>query len=235
MSDLKLWSAEFGITLSTTQMAQFDTYRELLLVWNQRINLTAITEPAEIDSRHFLDSLTVATVTGDLSGQRLIDVGTGAGFPGVPLKILYPEMQLTLVDSVAKKTRFLELLVGELGLTDVTIRAERAETLGRESDYREQFDWAVARAVAHLRVLAEYLLPLVKVGGAMLVQKGQSAAVESAESATALTQLGGSQPTITTVQLPNRTIPHYILQSNKMAATASQYPRRVGVPQKRPL
>jgi 16S rRNA (guanine527-N7)-methyltransferase len=235
VSDLQAWAAEFGIALSATQLAQFDTYRELLLLWNQRINLTAITEPAEIDSRHFLDSLTVATVTGDLSGQSLIDVGTGAGFPGVPLKILYPEMQLTLVDSVAKKTRFLELLVGELGLTDFTVRAERVETLGHERAYREQFDWAVARAVAHLRVLAEYLLPLVRVGGAMLVQKGTSAVEESAESTAALAQLGGSQPTITPVQLPNRPILHYILQCNKLETTASLYPRRVGVPQKRPL
>jgi 16S rRNA (guanine527-N7)-methyltransferase len=216
-------------------LAQFDAYRELLQMWNQRVNLTAITDPVEIDSRHFLDSLTVATVTGDLSGQSLIDVGTGAGFPGVPLKILYPDLRLTLVDSVAKKTRFLELLAGELGLTDVTVVTERAEALGQDKLYRERFDWAVARAVAHLRVLAEYLLPLVHVGGSMVVQKGERAEGESAESAHAITQLGGSLLTQTIIQLPNRAVAHYILRSDKLEPTATLYPRRVGVPQKRPL
>src|SRR5690606_10249262 len=144
---------------------QFATYARLLQSWNEKLNLTAIADEEGIRVRHFLDSLSCATVTGPLDGQSLVDVGTGAGFPGLPLKILYPRLALTLVESVTKKTRFLQEVVAELGLEDVQIVDERAETVGQNRQHREQYDWAVARAVAALPVLAEYLLPLCRMGG----------------------------------------------------------------------
>jgi len=156
---------QIGVRLTAVQQEQFAQYLAILMDWNGRMNLTAVREPAAIETRHFLDSLTCAPLTGDLNGKRLIDVGTGAGFPALPLKILYPTMQLTLVESVGKKTRFLQAVVDELALPDVTILQERAEALGQQHAHREQYDWAVARAVAALPTLVEYLLPFCKVGG----------------------------------------------------------------------
>ena len=233
--NLKTLSAEFSITLNENQVAQFTHYQALLIEWNQRLNLTRIIEPDDIVVRHFLDSLTCATVTGDLTSASLIDVGTGAGFPGLPLKILYPQLQLTLTDSVAKKTQFLQAVVSELNLENVQVVAERAEVLGQSAEHREQYDWAVARAVARLPILAEYLLPLVKPGGAMLAQKGETAEQESAESALAFETLGGSVPTIHAISLPGVESAHYLVHSAKTEATPAAYPRRVGRPTKKPL
>lgn len=235
MADLADYAAAFGLSLDPAQLAQFRRYSELLREWNQRINLTAIDAPAEIEIRHFLDSLTVATATGDLSDRRLIDVGTGAGFPGLALKILYPAMALTLVDSVAKKTRFLEAVAAELGLSDVTILAERAETVGRQPAHREQYDWAVARAVAALPVLVEYLLPLCRAGGSALAQKGESAPREVSEARTAIGLLGGGEPVLHPVELPGRDETHYLVVIPKVAATPAAYPRSPGRPAKKPL
>ncbi|MFZ1398536.1 MAG: 16S rRNA (guanine(527)-N(7))-methyltransferase RsmG, partial [Candidatus Promineifilaceae bacterium] len=159
------WAASLGVPLTPEQVAQFAIYQQLLLDWNARMNLTAVREPAEIRLRHFLDSLSCARVTGDLNGRSLIDVGTGAGFPGLPLKILFPHMRLTLVESVAKKGQFLQAVVDALALEQVTIVAERAELLGQMPQHRQQYDWATARAVAELRTLVEFLLPLCRVGG----------------------------------------------------------------------
>lgn len=228
-------TAVFGIQLSTHQLEQFQRYLTLLLAWNQRLNLTAIREPRPIQQRHFLDALTCATVMGTLTNRSLIDVGTGAGFPGLPLKILYPDLHLTLVESVAKKARFLEAVVTELGLSDVSIVVARAEALGQDAAYREQFDWAVARAVAELRVLVEYLLPLCRVGGHVLAQKGSNAAAETADALKAITLLGGAAPEHFPVQLPQRAETHYLVVIEKKAATPDKYPRRTGVPGKRPL
>lgn len=225
----------YGIILDIRQVTQFDRYLKLLLEWNAHTNLTRIVEPEEVLIRHFLDSLTCATVTGNLNRMRVIDVGTGAGFPGVPLKILFPAMDLTLADSVGKKTDFLRALVEDLGLGTVEILAERAETLGQDDNYREQFDWAMGRAVAHTRILAEYLLPLVKVGGKMLAMKGSWGEEESAESHHAITTLGGSPPTIHPIQLPNRPDPHTLVIIEKHSPTPAKYPRRPGMPTKRPL
>lgn len=228
-------AAQWGLALTAAQLAQFARYQALLLAWNERMNLTAITAPAEIQLRHFLDALSCAAVTGNLNGRRLIDVGTGAGFPGLPLKILYPHMQLTLLDSVIKKTRFLEAVAAELQLTGVTILAERAETVARQPGHRQQYDWAVARSVAELRVLLEYLLPLCRVGGAALAQKGESAAAETAAAAGAIAALGGGVAQLTTVYLPQRDTPHYLVMIPKTRPTPDAYPRRVGLPAKKPL
>lgn len=228
-------AAAFGLTLTAVQLDQFVAYERILLDWNGRINLTAIREPEAIRLRHFLDALTCATVTGSLAGKRLVDVGTGAGFPGVPLKILSPTLELTLVESVAKKAGFLEAVVAELGLSDVTIVNERAETVGQQPAHREKYDWAVARAVAELRTLAEYLLPLCRVGGGMIAQKGESALAEADAAAAALKKLGGGPPDLTGIQLPNREARHYLVTVPKVAPTPARYPRRVGRPGKRPL
>jgi 16S rRNA (guanine527-N7)-methyltransferase len=228
-------TAVFGIPLTPDQIRQFEQYQALLLDWNQRMNLTAIREPRQIQQRHFLDALTCSLVTGELNGRSLIDVGTGAGFPGLPLKILFPDLRLTLVESVVKKTRFLEAVVAELGLRDVTIVPERVELLGQGVAYRAQYDWAAARAVAELRILVEYLLPLCRVGGSILAQKGGSAAEEVMAAERAVLLLGGTVRQIFPVNLPQREETHYLVVVEKTAVTPQTYPRRIGVPAKNPL
>ena len=228
-------AASFGVGVTDEQTAQLARYQALLHEWNQRINLTAITDPEEVRVRHFLDSLTVASVTGDLSGQRLIDIGTGAGFPGLPLKIVYPQMALTLVESVTKKTRFLQEVVQALGLDEVRVLDARAETLGQQPSYRERYDWAVARAVADLRVLAEYLLPFCRIGGQMLAMKGQSAPEEVERAVHAIELLGGSAPQMHKIRLPGREEQYYLVRSTKVQPTPFDYPRQPGRPAKRPL
>jgi 16S rRNA (guanine527-N7)-methyltransferase len=229
------WAEQLGVSLTQRQLVQFAQYQDLLLTWNERINLTAVREPAEMRIRHFLDSLSCAKVMGELNGLSLIDVGTGAGFPGLPLKILFPQLKLTLVESVAKKGQFLQAVVAALALDNVTVLAERAEQLGQLPKHRQQYDWAVARAVAELRVLVEYLLPLCRVGGRMLAQKGEGVMEEVANAAEAIRLLGGSTPEIDQVILPQREQPHYFVIVNKLTETPVKYPRRVGVPSKRPL
>lgn len=229
------WAGQLGVSLSGGQVDQFARYLALLLDWNERMNLTAVRQPEDIRIRHFLDSLSCAKVTGDLNGRSLIDVGTGAGFPGLPLKILFPQLRLTLVESVAKKVDFLQAVVTELGLDNVTLLAERAELLGQQPQHRQQYDWAVARAVAELRVLVEYLLPLCRVGGHVLAQKGEGVHQEMADAVTAIQLLGGTEPKVSDIALPGREQIHYLVVVAKELETPDKYPRRVGMPGKRPL
>ena len=228
-------AAAMGQPLSAGQLALFEGYQALLLDWNRRLNLTAVRDPAGIQLRHFLDSLSCAAVTGDLDGRRLVDVGAGAGLPGLPLKILYPGLALTLVESVAKKARFLEAAVAELGLEGVTIVVDRAENVGHMAGHREAYDWAVARAVAALPALAEYLLPLCRIGGWMLAQKGPKAAAELQEAAYAIGVLGGGQAMVHDVQVPGLDEIRTLVVAEKVAATPADYPRRPGLPGKSPL
>ncbi len=224
-----------SIHLSDKQLSQFSLYKKLLLEWNTRINLTAITDDKDIQIRHFLDSLSCSLATGDLNGAALIDAGTGAGFPGLPLKILNPDMKLTLADSVSKKASFLRTVVNELGLSTVEIIDERLEDIGQDPRQRESFDWAVSRGVARFAVLIEYLLPLCRVGGHALAQKGEKA-IEALEGVSqAITTLGGGPAVITAVNLPDRSQVHYLVTIPKIAHTPKEYPRRPGIPSKRPL
>ena len=224
-----------GDTLDPTMLDQAHRYADLLAEANQTISLTAIRSPQDIRRKHFLDSLSCQLVMKDRPRGRVIDVGTGGGFPGLVLKLLYPDIHLTLVDSVAKKTAFLSHIVQELGLEGVEVLTGRAEELGQKAAHRESYDWAVARAVAQLNVLTEYLLPLVKVGGWMLAQKGETAPAELEAAENAILSLGGQTGELIPVTLPGSPEKRYLVVIRKVSPTPDQYPRRVGIPAKRPL
>lgn len=224
-----------GIQLTTRQINAFQLYEEQLLDWNTRFNLTAVRDVEGIRTKHFLDSLTCLLAWRGKVPERLVDIGTGAGFPGIPLKILYPRIKLTLVDSVGKKLDFCRHIVQTLGLENVTLIQARAEELGLRREHREQYDWAVARAVANLSVLAEYLLPLVAVGGGMLAQKGHSAHAEANGAEKAIRILGGHLEQIVPVLLPGVAEERYLVVVEKVAATPPGYPRRVGLPARKPI
>ena len=225
---------EWGLALSELQLEQFERYAAELSRWNERTNLTTITDPQEIGVRHFLDSLSLAQVWRSQPPASLADIGTGAGFPGLPLKLLWPEMRLLLVESVGKKTEFLSHMVDVLQLRDVEIRTSRAEELGRDPRYREQFASVTARAVATLNVLAEYCLPLCQVGGAFVAPKSAAGEGEAQAAQGAIQRLGGEFGQSVPVQLPG-VEPRALIVVHKMRPTPSQYPRRVGIPVKRPL
>jgi 16S rRNA (guanine527-N7)-methyltransferase len=225
----------FGLHLSTKQVTMLSTYERELLEWNEKFNLTAIRTVDGIRSKHFLDSFSCVQAWKENPPARLIDVGTGAGFPGLALKILYPAMRLTLVESVAKKAKFCQHMVETLALENVQVLAVRAEQVGQMPAHREKYDWAVARAVASMPVLAEYLLPLVKVGGGILAQKGESGPAEAQAAEKALKMLGGRLRQLVRVELPGVADERYLVIANKVAATPPGYPRRAGVPAQKPL
>ncbi len=226
---------KIGMNLSPQQLNAFAIYEAELLSWNEKFNLTAIRDLDGIRVKHFLDSLTCITEMNSAPPNRVIDIGTGAGFPGIPLKIFYPTMQLTLVESVGKKAGFCSHIVETLGLTHVEVLTLRAEEAGQLPKHREKYDWAVARAVASLPILLEYLLPLVKVGGLILAQKGESAHSEAQSAEKAGRILGGRLKHITPVTLPGVVEERFLVVYDKVAATPAQYPRRVGMPAKSPL
>jgi 16S rRNA (guanine527-N7)-methyltransferase len=225
----------FGIHLTGRQVEALATFENELLAWNQKFNLTAIREPEGIRIKHFLDSFSCVLAWKENPPMRLVDVGTGAGFPGIPLKILYPSMQLTLVESVGKKASFCRRAVELLKLESVEVITGRAEELGQIPSQRESYDWAVARAVANLPVLAEYLLPLVRLGGKMLAQKGHSGPMEAHHAELALKLLGGQLKQLVRVTLPGVAEERYLVVVDKVAATPPQYPRKPGFPAKKPL
>lgn len=233
-----------GFDLTEGQLEQFQQYYEMLVDWNSRFNLTAITEYEAVQVRHFLDSLTVGRALLYESAFKdeeppsdfsLVDVGTGAGFPGVPLKILWPHISLTLADSIGKKTAFLKELVQALGLDSARVVTARAEEMGQQKAHRQRYSAATARAVAPLSVLCEYLLPLVKVGGTMLAPKKGNISQELEGAKKAAKVLGGGEVRLHSFTLPGEEEERFVVAVKKLAPTPPGYPRRVGLAKSRPL
>ncbi len=227
--------ALFNVHLTGRAVLALSTYEKELMLWNQKFNLTAIRDVEGIRVKHFLDSFSCVLAWKANPPTRLIDVGTGAGFPGIPLKILYPSMQVTLVESVGKKAAFCQHIVETLKLDNVDVLNARVETVGQDARHREKYDWAVARAVANLRVLSEYLLPLVKVGGTMLAQKGESGPAEAHSAEKAMKLLGGKLQQLISLNLPGVVEDRYLVLVDKVHATPPKYPRKAGTPYMEPL
>lgn len=225
---------KMGVPLTEGQIGQFMAYLALLLEWNKKINLTAITEERAVVLKHFADSLSLAPAIGE-GALSVIDVGTGAGFPGLPLKIARPEIRLMLLDSLQKRIGFLEEVTAQLGLENVSCVHGRAEEGGQSPAYREKFDLCVSRAVAALPVLLEYCLPFVKTGGYFVALKGPDAERELAESRAALETLGGRLSEIRNAAIPGTNLAHKLVFIEKTAATPAQYPRKAGKITKKPL
>ena len=231
----KFFAEHIGIKLTSKIMEDFSRFEEILLDWNHRINLTRITDSIGIQVKHFVDSLMsfiVLPIQGEFS---LIDVGTGGGFPGIPLLIVNPSIELTLADSVRKKIEFCRTAVDTLGFSDVNTIHARAEDLGRDNTHRERYDWAVARAVAPLNQLCEYLLPLVHVGGGIIALKGSSIEEEINQAEKAITTLGGKVSGIHAVELPEKMGTRSLIHIAKIKPTPAKYPRKAGTPRKSPL
>jgi 16S rRNA (guanine527-N7)-methyltransferase len=250
MGKLEDSARQLGLYLSAEHLAAFQRYYEELVEWNRRFNLTTVTGYEEVQLRHFLDSLTVLlTLPGwgqEVVGEQLpfvcrpqpwlcLDVGAGAGFPGLPLKIVCPELKLTLLEATRKKVEFLLHVADDLGLKDVEVVWERAEALGQNAHYRERYDVVVARAVAELVVLSEYCLPFCRVGGRFVAQKGLGAEQEVEAAQTALDTLGGTVRELKEISLPGQRERRVLVVIDKVAPTPSRYPRRPGIPAKRPL
>lgn len=230
--------AQSGMSLSPSQLAQFRTYYQLLIETNKQVNLTALTSESDVYLKHFYDSLTLAQAVPGLQHQplALCDVGAGAGFPSLPLKIMFPQLKVTIVDSLMKRITFLQTLVEALGLQDVQLYHDRAETFGgKRSPHREAYDVVTARAVAALPVLAEFCLPLVKVGGQFCAMKGSRGDAELNEAQTAIRMLGGGSATTMTLTLPETGDPRTIVCVDKIEPTSKRYPRKPGTPAKAPL
>lgn len=225
----------FNVHLTARQVVALVNYEKELMEWNQKFNLTAIRDVESIRTKHFLDSYSCVLAWKANPPQRLIDVGTGAGFPGIPLKIIYPTMQVTLVESVGKKAMFCQHVIQTLGLEGIEVLHSRAEDVGQNPAHREAYDWAVARAVANLNILSEYLLPLVKLGGTMLAQKGETGPVEAQAAEKAMKILGGKLKQLIPVNLPGVVDDRYLVLTDKVAATPPKYPRKAGIPMKTPL
>jgi 16S rRNA (guanine527-N7)-methyltransferase len=228
-------AATAGVVLTGAQVAQFEGYQQALTEWNAHTNLTAITAPDEVRVRHFLDSLTVAQAVPMVDGLRLIDVGTGGGFPGLPLAMAFPAIQVTLLEATGKKINFLEHVISLTGVKNATTLKARAEDAGHMPDQRAAYDVVVARAVARLPSLLEYLLPLAKVGGVCVAMKGRTAVQEATDSARALMTLGGKLKATHEITLPGLDEPHYLIVVEKVAATPSGYPRQPGIPTRKPI
>jgi 16S rRNA (guanine527-N7)-methyltransferase len=233
---LQQGARQFGLELSPAQLDAFDRYSEELLRWNQRFNLTRITSPDEVTIKHFLDSLSVYPALAPSQAElSLIDVGSGAGFPGLPLKIAQPRLRLTLLEAIQKKTRFLEQMRQTLALSGVEILSLRAEVAGQLPEQRGRYEVAVARAVAAGPVLAEYTLPLIKVGGTVILQKGQLTRPEIEATTNALKVLGGRIKQIRPVTVPFLPAERQLIIIEKISPTPKAYPRRAGLPAKKPL
>ena len=229
---------KMGINLHKEQIKKFSRFLELLVQWNQKINLTSLKTPKEIISKHFLDSISCIKAINkyiNIEGISIIDIGTGAGFPGVPIKIVCPSISLSLLEARKKKTMFLKKIREEMSFRQVKILNGRAEAFGKCPDYREKYDIAISRAVAPLSILCEYCLPLVRVGGLFIAQKGRSYNKETNKALKAVQLLGGELIGVENVLIPFINQKRYLLVIKKIKDTPLEYPRKVGLPQKRPL
>ena len=224
---------ELSPNLTEKQQEQFYNYMNLLIEWNNKINLTAITEPNEIIVKHFIDSMTILKEIENNS--KIVDVGTGAGFPGIPLKIANPELEVVLLDSLNKRINFLNEVINNLNLKKINSIHFRVEEAGQNKKYREQFDIATSRAVAALNILAEYMLPLVKVGGKCICMKGSEVEEEIEKSKKAIEILGGKIEKVENFTLANTDMKRNIVIIRKVKQTPSKYPRKAGTPSKEPL
>ena len=226
-------ASTIGVRFSVEQMDKFYKYMNLLIDWNEKINLTAIIEPNEIILKHFIDSITILKDIKD--GSIVVDVGTGAGFPGIPLSIMNPTLKITLVDSLNKRLIFLQEVINELDLKNVELVHARAEEFGRNKKYREKFDVATSRAVANLATLSEYLLPLVKINGKAISMKAGNASQEIEDAKKAIKTLGGNINNIEEFKLPQSDIGRTIIIIDKISGTPGKYPRKPGTPAKEPI
>lgn len=226
---------KMSIQLNKEQSIQFQKYYELLIEWNKVMNLTAITEYEEVVDKHFIDSLSIEKAVDLNIIEKVIDVGTGAGFPGIPLKIVYPHLKITLLDSLNKRINFLNEVISKLKLENIEAIHGRAEDIAKDKKYREQYDISVSRAVANLSTLSEYSLPFVKVGGLFISYKAEKADEEIKNAEKAVSVLGGKIEKIIKFQLPETDIGRTLVKINKIKITAKKYPRKAGLPSKEPL
>ena len=236
MRDLLVNGAkELGIDLSSKQVEQFMRYKVLLQEWNEKMNLTAITGDQEIMTKHFLDCMTINKAIAMDNQKNVIDIGTGAGFPGLVIKIAFPHLQVTWVDALKKRLNFLETVIDELELTDIKCVHSRAEDLGKNKAYREGYDICASRAVANLAVLSEYTLPFVRVDGYLIALKGQKLDEELEQGKKAIEILGGKLEEVVHTGVPFTNLDHKIAKIRKIKPTAAKYPRKAGEPTKSPL
>ena len=223
------------IALTNRQQEQFVKFYELLVEWNKVMNLTGITEYEEVNEKHFVDSLSLVQAIDVNKVETVIDVGTGAGFPGIPLKIVFPHLKIVLLDSLNKRINFLNTVISELGLTEITTIHGRAEDYAKQADYREKFDLCVSRAVANLSTLSEYCLPYVKTGGMFIPYKSGEIDDEVQQAKKAIHILGGKLDEVIKFQLPGTEINRSFVKIHKTQNTAKRYPRKAGMPAKEPL
>ena len=229
---MKKYGKKIEIEFTDEQLKKFYDYMNLLIEWNQKINLTAITEPKEIILKHFIDSLTINKYIQQKS--TLADVGTGAGFPGIPLKILRPDIKVTLVDSLNKRINFLNEVIEKLNLEDIVTVHSRIEDFGKNKSYREKFDYVTARAVANLAVLSEYLIPIAKIGGKCVCMKGSNVEEEITSGKNAINVLGGKLEKVDEFVLPDSDISRNVIILSKIKNTPARFPRKAVMPTKEP-
>lgn len=229
--------SELSIELSELQLHQFYQYFELLIEWNKVMNLTTITEVEDVVTKHFVDSLSLVKVLPDLKSEQvqILDMGTGAGFPGIPLKIVFPELEITLLDSLNKRINFLNEVIEQLGLKKIKAVHGRAEDYGRDREYREKYDYCVSRAVANLSTLSEYCMPYVKIGGAFIPYKSGKIEEELNQAKGAVKLLGGKIEEVITFMLPKTDVERSFVVVRKKEGTSKKYPRKAGLPGKEPL